>query len=1027
MKKIVVLLMSMAVVNYVTAQKQAKGMPKPKSNKVRCFTDQAMKQARLANPNIETDEQFENWMAQKIAARKAAEANGTPEAFTSYYLPIVFHIIHSGEAVGTGTNISQALINAQVAQLNRDFGNLSGSSYAVAANTGIKFGLAVTNPSGVTLSEPGIDRINYSSKGWTAPPYDGSSTYFINTIKPASIWDPTKYINVWLCDQSSSGLLGIATFPGSSTLQGLDNLETNTTAGVVIEVTSVGSKYTSPDCGVTNQYDMGRTVTHELGHFFGLRHIWGDATTCTAATDYCNDTPKSLYENYGKPTHPKPNTCGTADEMFENYMDYSDDQVLNTFTANQVDRIQTVMLNSPRRLSLVTSPVAKVLPSDNSVSFDNCMGVMSVFEKGTTGTTSRYTDVKIPISVAIEATGAATLAFTTAPITGVTPAVAGIDYQILNPSITLASGDNGSVLNVRILDNARVDGQRGVHISYTINGSGVAAASSAQSMDLYINDDDNIIVGQNSINLLSEDFASGSLGTGWSTLKSAAYTSQWVVGNSGDAGGTAPNAYISSNTSTKPNTYTTLPSGQTFCGAIIESPLIEASRVSSLGNLSFKFKVKGRTYSTTTGAGHYGQLFFVSDDDPNNNYNDYGTVTGNTGRGPWANTNTLQTGTPSIASAFLNNSRFHIDWYWTVSSTSAASNPGLNIDNIALSATPWNVETTLSNSYTFNTIANTENNFRNSATSKAILKLTAQSSNANDVVAAITEAGTDRPTFTTDGTTFFRSRKVFKLSSGSAATQHTVTLYFTQAEVAAWTTPATVKLMKVNDGVNITTDNITTLNAIIVTPTVTDKLTTDGYIAYTATFTGFGQYVIVEQAAVLPLKWGLFTGVLDGNKAQLNWTVSDEINNTGFNVERSTNGGEFIVIGFVKSNNTAASNTYNFTDATISKGNRYNYRLKQIDVNGKCSYSNIVSIFFAGKNDNISVYPNPVNTQLTIQLGTVNKTTIRIVNIEGKQVYQNDNINNTKIDINTIAWVKGSYFVTITNNAETQTFKIIKD
>ena len=101
-------------------------------------------------------------------------------------------------------------------------------------------------------------------------------------------------------------------------------------------------------------YGYGRTVTHEVGHWLGLRHIWGDED---CGTDYVADTPIHKTENYGCFTHPKTNTClpPTADEMFENYMDYTSDTCMNIFTINQVDRFNAVLANSPRRKELLTS------------------------------------------------------------------------------------------------------------------------------------------------------------------------------------------------------------------------------------------------------------------------------------------------------------------------------------------------------------------------------------------------------------------------------------------------------------------------------------------------------------------------------------------------------------------------------------------------------------------------------------------------------------------------------------------------
>ncbi len=282
---------------------------------------------------------------------------------TNYTIPVVFHVIHGGQSVGTFPNISQAQINSQIKILNDDFAgiglnssNISSTNFssALIANCNVNFCLAQKNTSGTTLAEPGIDRINYSTNSWSNPTSFSSSssfrTYIENVIKPNTIWDPARYLNIWISDVNSSvGLLGYATFPSGTSLSGLTSgLGTSTTDGVWCWTKSIGDIGT-----LAPPYDLGRTATHEIGHWLGLRHIWGDAS---CGNDFCNDTPTQQDPNTGCPTFPSV-TCsnGPNGDMFINFMDYCNDACLYMFTPDQRLRMQTAMASCPFRTQLTAS------------------------------------------------------------------------------------------------------------------------------------------------------------------------------------------------------------------------------------------------------------------------------------------------------------------------------------------------------------------------------------------------------------------------------------------------------------------------------------------------------------------------------------------------------------------------------------------------------------------------------------------------------------------------------------------------
>jgi hypothetical protein len=302
-------------------------------------------------------QEFETWLAQKIAERNA-DPNQDPQAV--YNIPCIVHVIHSGQSIGSGTNISQNQVNSQYDVLNEDFRKLNADFstvcpsvfQSVAADCQINFCKALRDPNGNTLTEPGIDRVNAVTKGWTTGSY--TQSYVDATIKPQSIWNPANYLNIWVCNLGN-GLLGYATFPAGSSLSCLSSpFGSSTTDGVVILYTAFGRVG-----NVGFPYDKGRSATHEIGHWLGLRHIWGD-TNC--GSDCVSDTPTQQTANFGCPPFPQV-TCnnGPNGDMWCNYMDYTDDRCMVMFTTGQKSRIQTCMSVGTYRHPLASSFVCSPL------------------------------------------------------------------------------------------------------------------------------------------------------------------------------------------------------------------------------------------------------------------------------------------------------------------------------------------------------------------------------------------------------------------------------------------------------------------------------------------------------------------------------------------------------------------------------------------------------------------------------------------------------------------------------------------
>ncbi len=234
-------------------------------------------------------------------------------------IPVVVHVIYSNSQ----ENISDAQIQSQIDVLNEDY-NAANSDFSsipsefagVATNADIHFTLsAVTRKSSSTTSWGTNDAMKHSSQGGV------------------DAWDSSQYLNLWVCN-IGGGILGYAQFPGGDPA----------TDGVVI-----GPNYFGRTGYVSAPYDLGRTASHEVGHWLNLRHIWGDGRC--RQDDYVTDTPSSDRPNYGCPSYPTVH-CRSND-MTMNYMDYVDDGCMYMFTDGQNTRMRALFAAGGARESFV--------------------------------------------------------------------------------------------------------------------------------------------------------------------------------------------------------------------------------------------------------------------------------------------------------------------------------------------------------------------------------------------------------------------------------------------------------------------------------------------------------------------------------------------------------------------------------------------------------------------------------------------------------------------------------------------------
>jgi hypothetical protein len=244
------------------------------------------------------------------------------------YIPVVIHILYNQQE----QNISVEQITKQIESLNKDF-SLNNENFdstpavfqSVAADIGIQFCLASKDPqglesTGITRTETFVQEIGLTE------------LYFLSDEGGKDAWDQEKYINIWVGDMGNSGILGITPLPGDGSPAAKD--------GILINYKYFGVNGDHQDLN----RNLGKVLTHEMGHYFGLEHIWGTLNTNCDDDDGINDTPLQDGPNFGCPDFPSPDICTQGNGvMFTNYMDYTDDDCLTMFTEGQRDKIYETM------------------------------------------------------------------------------------------------------------------------------------------------------------------------------------------------------------------------------------------------------------------------------------------------------------------------------------------------------------------------------------------------------------------------------------------------------------------------------------------------------------------------------------------------------------------------------------------------------------------------------------------------------------------------------------------------------------
>lgn len=910
-------------------------------------------------------------------------------------IPVVFHVIHDGDVVGSGENISDAYLLAQLDQLNLDFRrinaditNVPSAFSGFAADMEIQFCLASRDPSGNATT--GINRYNYG-----AASYD--RTYINGTIKPATIWDRNSYLNIWsvVFGGADAGLLGYAQFPGG----------TANTDGVVLKYSSIASVAYPFPTGAP--YNKGRTATHEVGHWINLRHIWGDESAC-AADDLVSDTPLQGPSNSGCPAFPVTDACTATSPgvMYMNYMDYTTDACTIMFTSGQKTRAQAIFASGGSRVSLLSSLGCS--PVNPQINFQTA--ATSVTE-GTASCPDAGQTVTLTLNIAAAPSQNAVVTFNT---TGSTASAT--DFSISPATVTFNAGSTASkTVTVTIKRDAIAESSETVKIDFTVNpnGGNAQAGTLRPLHTITITDDDITATPQYTTKIINADFDSGT--NGFTTTTSG--TSSFALGTV--ATGSSTYWQIGANNTTQFMYINDDVCNCTLNDARLISPVFSLAGATD-ATLNFKHAFSdldaevGEVLISTNGGTSYATLYNIT-----NTSAPVGT--GGIYNSPW------KTETGISLAAYVGQTNLRLAFKYN---DGGAWEYGMAVDDVVVNKTqPRNIQTAVNTTLgyaEYEVGPNQTVDFFDQTTGNIMATIVNTSSyDYGCTKVEVTRAGTSSAQAWAANTTKYIASKTYKITpTNNAGGSYNVSLYYTEAEIAGW--EAATGRARTEAVILKTSGDITqsppptagTIGALTLSAFNTDH-------KLTASFSGFSSFGVGTSGS-LPIEWLSFKATPNKTNITLDWSTTTETNNKGFEVQRTTKiNGVFETLAFVPSRytNSTTTTTYTFTDDKVQAGITYYYRIKQVDLDGQSSLSEIVAATIKTERLVSPVTPNPATANL--QLTATAPITIHIVDISGRVLHsQQGTIGENTISLDNLP--TGVYFLQAISGSTAETQRFVK-
>ncbi len=992
-----------------------------------CGFDKKHNKLLEINPDFARQiEQNDLTIRRYIDARKGIKP-GQARPMATVTIPVVVHVLHTGGAIGTIYNPSDAQIMGAINYLNQVFagtwpGMTAGAPGGAAGDMEVQFALAQRTPAcGATN---GIDRIdasslpNYVSKGVNVSNTDGCPEL---TAKNLARWNTSDYYNIWIVNKldgadgtSGQFIAGFAYFPGSPyTLDGTIMLASQMQSGE-------------------------KTLPHEIGHALNLHHTFrgsNDNTQCPANANcvtqgdlICDTDPISNNYNSGTGVYnftcrTGVNTCTSTPYSINtesNFMSYTNCYTL--FTNDQKARVQAAM-SLPSRASLVAPGNQALVSCGTAINFSLAATSLTESSTGTLSGCRTYNDYTYQMVI-----GNSPSATATATLTYSGTATKGLDYELTtngnftSPSDILnfnAGSTASQSFTVRIYDDGNVESSKSIILDFSLNSGGGDAikGTSAPTLTLTLTDNDTAPVGTS-----SATYSVGSISAitfeapfdarlqrqrGQYLYKASELISAGITpGNL-----TALQLFINSKLSTRAFQNLTIKMANTTLNYLVDGGVnVVGGMITVYTNSSFTTSSGWNLFTLSAPFAWTGNSLAIEIC--------YDNITADAGNAGDDMGLYSDGGTASQGNMFFQNGINCSGSFGSVSFYGSGFKP---IIRLGLAVTGTAIETLISSTSTDH-ITTGSNDFIYSNNNKLLMKLSAISTPLNCVTTSLDEAGTTWLNYQGGQ----RSAKVFNVtpSTNGGSASYDISLYFENTELGG-KNPSTLRIAKTS-AASIAASNSS--NTVLATPAVTTL--GSGNIVFSASFTGFSKFFLVDAVVTLPVTLVTFDGKINDEKnAVLNWTTSSEINNRGFEIEISRDGSSFLLLGTVASQGNASHEQYyNYLHLKPLAGVSY-YRLKQVDMDGRFQYSKVVSLNIETKTARPFVYPVPAKNKVTINFGQlVSKGEIEIFSVDMKWI-RRESINGPALtkDINISNLAKGVYFIRYSHGTGTEILRIIKE